>query len=58
MLYLKFPLSAPAAQALRARKGTVELVIDHPEYAARATLGPETVLALAGDLEDDVAAKG
>jgi hypothetical protein len=58
VLYLKFPLSAKAALALRARKAPAEIAIDHPAYEAHAPLGPETMLALAGDLEEDVAGKG
>jgi hypothetical protein len=57
VLYLKFPLSAKAALAVRARKAVAELVIDHPAYQARAPLGAETLLALGGDLEEDVAGK-
>lgn len=56
--YLKFALTERAERALRdvlekKRKATevsVELLADHPAYAARARLAPETVLSLAEDL--------
>jgi Protein of unknown function (DUF3501) len=52
--YLKFALPKDVAAALRARQpaGEIALEIDHPAYAARAALRPETVAALAEDLEE------
>lgn len=55
--YLKFPLSAASAGALRDASLTsgpeVVLEVDHPAYAARVTLPRETVASLAEDLRDD-----
>jgi hypothetical protein len=51
VMYLKFPLSPAAAEALRTHRTPIELTIDHPEYKAQATLGAETIAALSGDLE-------
>lgn len=56
--YLKFPLPAAAATALRdvlakrrpASSVTVEVVADHPRYAARAALPPAAVASIAEDL--------
>ncbi len=56
--YLKFPLAPAAEAALRAVLGkqrkpadvTVELVVEHPRYSARATLPAALVLSLAEDL--------
>jgi hypothetical protein len=56
--YLKFPLAPAAEGALRAvltkqkkaSEVTVELVVEHPRYSAKATLPPALVLDLAGDL--------
>jgi len=47
--YVKFPFSAEARAAL-AEGATVELVIDHPNYRARAVLAPEAQQSLAQDL--------
>src|ERR1700690_4266689 len=53
--YLKFPLPKDVADALRARAHgqamttPLALETDHPAYAARAPLPPETVLALGED---------
>lgn len=52
VIYAKFPLSFGAADALHRKRGKVELIVDHPAYAARAPLGPEVVESLAEDLED------
>jgi hypothetical protein len=52
--YLKFPLPAAAAAALRSaspdRLPNVEMGVDHPAYEARVTLAPATVLSIAEDL--------
>ena len=56
--YLKFPLVEAAERALRdvltkrrkAADVVVELVVDHPRYAARTTLPAALVLSLAEDL--------
>jgi hypothetical protein len=52
--YLRFALPKDVAAALRAHQpaGEIALEIDHPAYAARAALRPETVASLAEDLED------
>jgi hypothetical protein len=56
--YLKLPLSDRAAAALRASAtstGTIiqaVLAVDHPAYTARVALPPETIVSIAGDLED------
>jgi hypothetical protein len=50
VLYVKFPLSGPAIEAIRARHAGVSLVIDHPAYEARATLEADVVTSLAEDL--------
>jgi hypothetical protein len=47
--YVKFPFSAEARAAL-AEGAPVELVIDHPNYRARAVLAPEAQQSLAQDL--------
>ena len=47
--YVKFPFSAEARAAL-ADGAPVELVIDHPNYRARAVLAPEAQQSLAEDL--------
>jgi hypothetical protein len=55
--YLKFPLPAEAAAALRDASLTagpeVVLEVDHPAYAARVVLSHEAVASLAEDLRDD-----
>lgn len=58
--YLKFPLGAAAARALRdvvenkRRAGdvVVEVAVEHPKYAARVRLGPEAVASVAEDLRE------
>jgi len=52
VLYLKFPLPYGACDSIRNGRATVELVVDHPAYGARAVLGPEAVTSLAEDLAD------
>lgn len=47
--YLRFPLSAPALESLRAGREPVWLEIDHPRYSHAARLRPEQVRALAAD---------
>ena len=47
--YVRFPLHAEASQALASGE-PAELVIDHPNYKARATLTVETRQSLAEDL--------
>lgn len=48
--YLKFPLTQNAKAALRAKRGPVALVIDHPHLQTRVALPPRTVESLADDL--------
>jgi hypothetical protein len=56
--YLKFPLGSAAERALRdvldnkrqASELTVEVVVEHPRYSARAKLPPEAVASVAEDL--------
>jgi len=48
--YVKLPLDAPAATALREKQGTWALVVDHPGYQARAPLAGATLASLSGDL--------
>ena len=50
VLYVKFPLPPPAALALRERRATVRLTVDHPTYQASTALGPEVVASLSEDL--------
>ncbi|MDP2661155.1 MAG: DUF3501 family protein [Dehalococcoidia bacterium] len=49
--YVKFPLTPSLAEAFRAGKDRLALVVDHPNYRELSVLSPETRLALAGDLE-------
>jgi hypothetical protein len=48
--YVKYPLSATAAAALRGGGATVALGVDHPAYSVRAELPAATVADLARDL--------
>lgn len=48
--YLKFDLSAQAAEKLREKNARAALVIDHPKHLARTELGPATLAKLAEDL--------
>lgn len=56
--YLKFPLVPDAERALRdvlekkrnASEVTVEVVVEHPRYSARAALPPQTLISIAEDL--------
>jgi hypothetical protein len=50
VLYLKFPLPESALLAVRDRRATLRLVIDHPAYQATSILGPDVVASLAEDL--------
>jgi hypothetical protein len=50
VLYVKFPLSAAAGEAIRVRRASVSLVIDHFAYEAKATLGADVLANLAEDL--------
>ena len=52
--YLRFLLSGAAATHLRQKKkdAQVEMIVDHPAYAARATLSPATLVSLAEDLDE------
>jgi hypothetical protein len=56
VLYIKFPLTSRASEAIRRgpepHVPKVELVVDHPVYAARAALAPEPIVALAEDLDE------
>ena len=47
--YVRFPLDAPARQALVSGE-SAELLIDHPNYKARAVLGDESRQSLAEDV--------
>jgi hypothetical protein len=54
--YLKFNLPTAIATGLRGSVATrdaqqLALEIDHPAYAARSTLRPETLASIAEDLE-------
>jgi hypothetical protein len=53
--YLQFPLSPAAAAHLRSKgkDARIEMVIDHPMYAARAALSPLTAASLAEDLSGE-----
>ena len=52
VLYLKFPLSAAAAEKLASGQAReVALVVEHPAYAARAVLPKPTLASLADDFE-------
>jgi hypothetical protein len=48
--FLRFDLTADAADALRG-DAPARLVVDHPEYQATATLGPQTRAQLVQDLQ-------
>jgi hypothetical protein len=52
--YLRFPLPPKAASHLRTRgkDARLELLIDHPAYAAIATFSPATAASLAEDLAE------
>lgn len=50
VLYLKFPLTAKAAAAIRGKSARVDVVSDHPAYVARAVIDQPTLLSLAEDL--------
>ena len=49
--YLKFPLGAGAAAAIRSGTGPVRVGVEHPAYSAVATLERATLLSLRDDLE-------
>jgi hypothetical protein len=50
VLYLKFHLPEAAQLAVRDRRATLRLVIDHPAYQASSVLGTEVSASLAEDL--------
>jgi hypothetical protein len=52
--YLRFSLSSNAAAYLREKRrdARVDLLVDHPVYAATATLSPATLASLAEDLDE------
>jgi len=52
--YLRFPLTPKGARHLaeRGKDARVELIVDHPLYAARAALPPVTLVSLAEDLAE------
>jgi hypothetical protein len=52
--YLRFSLSSTAAAHLLAKRrdARVDLLVDHPVYAATATLSPATLASLAEDLDE------
>jgi len=53
--YLRFCLSAKGAAHLREKKkdARVEMLVDHPVYAAKVALSPATLASLAEDLVDE-----
>lgn len=53
--YFKVTLPADAARAVREKKATVALRVDHPRYALRAALAPATLHKLAEDLTESEA---
>jgi hypothetical protein len=52
VLYLKFPLTNAAAEALKSGKAKATLVVDHAAYKARAEIGPQALASLAEDLRE------
>jgi Protein of unknown function (DUF3501) len=50
--YFKVPLPPAAAASIAARGAKAAVVVDHPRYAARADLGPETLAKVAEDLAE------
>jgi hypothetical protein len=52
--YVRFPLGPKGAAHIREKKkdARVELLVDHPAYHARVTLGPATLASLADDLAE------
>lgn len=52
VLYLKIPLTAAAAAAMRSGKAKAKLVVDHPAYAASAEIALATAASLAEDLAE------
>ena len=52
VLYLKFTLTEKADAALRRGDASVELLVDHPAYAARAALPPGALKSIAEDFLD------
>jgi hypothetical protein len=50
VLYLKFRLPEAAQLAVRDRRATLRLVIDHPAYKASSAFGAEVLASLAEDL--------
>ncbi len=50
VLYLKFPLTAAAAKAVREGGAKITLVVEHAAYRARAEIGAEAKASLAEDL--------
>jgi hypothetical protein len=50
VLYVKFPLSKPAIEAVRTRRGSVRLIIGHPAYEATTTLGADVLASLSDDV--------
>jgi hypothetical protein len=49
VMYVKFPLTEPAAAALRSR-AALALVVDHPEVTVRAPLDATLAASLAEDV--------
>ena len=49
MQYLRFPFNAEERAAFCNDHGAATIVIDHPNYQARATLSAETRVSLAED---------
>jgi Protein of unknown function (DUF3501) len=52
VLYLKFPLTNSAAEALKTGKAKAELVVDHAAYKAHTEISPVTLASLAEDLRE------
>ncbi len=52
VLYMKFPLTNAAADALKSGNAKARLVVDHPAYRAHADIAPQTLASLAEDLRE------
>ncbi|MEO8877760.1 MAG: DUF3501 family protein [Polyangiaceae bacterium] len=52
VLYMKFPLTPAAAEALKSGSGSAVLVVDHAAYQARADIAKATLASLAEDLRE------
>ncbi|MEO7110061.1 MAG: DUF3501 family protein [Polyangiaceae bacterium] len=52
VLYMKFPLTNAAADALKSGSAKATLVVDHMAYKARAEISQQTLVSLAEDLRE------